>query len=126
MTIPNSTILEKQVFNNSRGAPHRLVVTELYLPITADPDEVLRIAHEAAYTCPYLYTQKPVTASLNDGFSEGPYTRLRIKAYVHDHRSEEEMQTDIAVRAKRELLRSGVLKPWASAQAASEIWKYAK
>src|SRR5581483_4154928 len=112
VTIPNSKILDSLVFNANSGVPDCQVVTEMFLPITADPDEVLRIAYEAAYTCPYLYAGKPVAAVLNDGYSDGPYTRLRIKAYVCDHRFEAAMQTDVAVRAKREFLNRGLLREW--------------
>jgi hypothetical protein len=43
---------------------------------------------------------------------------LRIKAYVHDHRFEPRMQSDITVRAKKEFLNRGVLAAWSGFEAA--------
>jgi MscS family membrane protein len=113
VTIPNAKILETLVFNANSGVPQCQIVTEIYLPITADPDEALRIGREAAVTCPYLYAHEKVQVLLADGFSNSPYMLLRIKAYVCDHRFEPAMQTDITLRAKREFRRLGLLAAWA-------------
>lgn len=118
VTIPNSMILDTQVFNSNSGVPDCQVVTDLYLPIGADPDEALRIGYEAARTCQYLHDAKPIVALISDGFADSPYMRLRIKAYVFDHRFVAHMQSEIAVRAKREFARCGLLGEWASPRAA--------
>lgn len=112
VTVPNADILDKQVFNANSGVPDCQVVTDLYLPPDADPEEALRIGLESAYTCPYLLIKKPITALVADGFDTRPYLRLRIKAYVYDHRFEPAMQSDITVRAKGEFLRRGWLRSW--------------
>jgi hypothetical protein len=88
------------------------VVTDLLLPIQTDPDEALRIGHEAACTSPYTYLVKPVAVLVTDEFQQQPYLRLRVKAYVFDHRFEPRMQSDITARAKAEFLRRGMLAGW--------------
>jgi len=113
VTIPNASILSTQAFNANSGVPDCQVVTDLYLPTDTDPAEALRIGYETAYTSPFVYLAKPVVVLLIDGFDRRPYLKLRIKAYVYDHRFEPRMQSDITARAKTEFLRLGLLKPWA-------------
>ncbi len=112
VTIPNADILSAKVFNANSGVADCQVVTDVFLPHDTDPDEALRIGYEAAYTSPYLYAAKPVVVLISDAFDRMPYARLRIKAYVYDHRYEPRMQTDITARAKREFLRRGLLSGW--------------
>ncbi len=112
VTIPNAEILTSQVFDSNSGVPHCQAEIFLYLPTDADPDEAMRIASEAAYTSPYLYSAKPVQVLIEDKFDRRPYQQLHIKAYVCDHRLLPRMQSDITARAKREFLRRGILKGW--------------
>jgi MscS family membrane protein len=114
VTIPNANILSSHVFNANSGVPDCQVVTDLYLPIDTDPDLASRIGHEAAYTCPFAYLRKPVVVLVSDAFDRMPYLRLRIKAYVCDHRYEPQMQSDITSRIKREFLRLGLLARWSA------------
>lgn len=110
VTIPNSQILTNQVYNSNSGVPDCQVVTDICLPAGTRPDEVVRIGEEAAYASPYLLLSKPVVVLIADQFDQHPYTRLRVKAYVHDHRFESRMQSDITIRAKREFIRRGILE----------------
>lgn len=112
VTIPNADVLTGQVFDSNSGVPQCQVETFLYLPADADPVEAIRIGSEAAYTSPYLYSAKPVIVLVEDKFDRRPYLQLHIKAYVCDHRFTPRFQSDITARAKRELLRCGLLKTW--------------
>lgn len=112
VTIPNSAVVSSQVFNANSGVPDCQVVTDVYLPPATDPQLALRIGYEAANTSPYLLSRKPVVALVSDVFDQRPYLRLRIKAYVYDHRFEPRMQSDITARAKAEFLRLGLLDDW--------------
>lgn len=114
VTIPNANLLDTQVFNANSGVPECQVVTDLYLPPDADPGEAIRIGYEVAHTSPYLQSAKPVAVLVADGFDRRPYLRLRIKAYVFDHRFEPQMQSDITARAKAEFLRLGLLERWST------------
>ncbi|MBN1568219.1 MAG: mechanosensitive ion channel [Acidobacteria bacterium] len=114
VTIPNLDILNRQVFNANSGVPDCQVVTDLYLPPDASPDSAVEIGYEAAACSPYLLAQKPIVVLVAHGFDRRPYVRLRIKAYVFDHRHEPKMMSDITSRATREFIRLGFLKGWES------------
>lgn len=111
VTIPNADILTSHVYNANSGVPDCQVVTDLYLPHNTDPDVAIRIGNEVAYTSPYILLSKPVAVLVADCYDQRPYLRLRIKSYVHDHRLEPRMQSDITARAKREFLKLGILRP---------------
>jgi small-conductance mechanosensitive channel len=112
VTIPNADILTSKAFNANSGVPDCQVVTDLFLPVHSDLDEALRIGYEAAYTSPYVYLAKPVVVLVADEFQRRPYLRLRVKAYIHDHRFEPMMQSDISARAMAEFQRMGMLADW--------------
>lgn len=112
VTIPNSDVLTGMAWNANSGALDCLVVTELFVPHDADPVALLELAYEAAYSSPYLLLTKPVVVRIIDRFQDGPYTLVKIKGYVYDHRLEPAFQHDITVRAKSELLRRGMLLRW--------------
>jgi small-conductance mechanosensitive channel len=110
VTIPNADIMTSHVFNANSGVPDCQVVTDLFLPHDSDPDLAIRIGNEVAYTSPYILLSKPVAVLVADCYDQRPYLRLRVKAYVYDHRLEPRMQSDITTRAKKEFLRLGVLQ----------------
>jgi small-conductance mechanosensitive channel len=109
VTIPNADVLTSQVFNANSGVPDCQVVTDLFLPHAADPDVAIRVGNEVAFTSPYILLSKPVAVLIADCYDQQPYLRLRVKAYVYDHRLEPRMQSDITARAKREFLKLGIL-----------------
>ncbi|MEX2260449.1 MAG: mechanosensitive ion channel domain-containing protein [Bryobacteraceae bacterium] len=115
VTIPNADVLVEHVYNANSGLLDCQVVTDLYLPPATDAAAALRIGHEAALTCPYLLAKKPIAVQVMDGFSDQPYLKLRIKAYVYDHRHEPAMISDITARAKGELLKQRLLE-WRSGE----------
>lgn len=109
VTVPNASILGERIFNANSGVPDCQVVTDLYLPAGADADLAARIGYEAAWSCPYTYLKKPVAVLVAHGFEQRPYLRVRIKAYVFDHRYEPRMMSDITARALAEFRRRGLL-----------------
>jgi small-conductance mechanosensitive channel len=117
VTIPNADILSGKAWNANSGVPDCQVVTDLFLPHETDPAKVLEIGYEAAYSSPYVLLTKPVLVLLQDGFDDGPYLRVRVKAYVYDHRFEPQFQSDITLRAKAEFLKRGMLLPWSQSKA---------
>lgn len=114
VTIPNSDILSGKAWNANSGVPDCQVVTDLYLPIDTDPVVAEEIGYEAAYSSPFLLLSKPVVVLAQDGFDKTPFLRLRVKAYVYDHRFEPRLQSDITRRAKAEFIRRGLLQGWQS------------
>ena len=112
VTIPNANILNDEVFNSNSGVPDCQVVTDVFLPAHTDPATALNIGYQAAYTSPFTYLAKPVVVLVMDEFDRRPYLKLRVKAYVFDHRFEPRMQSDITARAKAEFIRLGLLDAW--------------
>jgi small-conductance mechanosensitive channel len=119
VTIPNAAVLNDRIFNANSGVPDCQVVTDVFLPATVDPEMAIEVGREAAYASPFVLLDKPVVVLLSDQYQDRPYVRLRIKAYVYDHRFEPRMQSDITVRAKKEFLKRGVLASWAGSEAAT-------
>ena len=109
VTIPNAEILNGQVWNANSGVVDCQVVTDIFVPHDADPDELIELGREVAIASPFLLPTKPIVVLLADQFDQQPYMRLRIKAYVIDHRYEPALQSDITVRIKRELRKRGVV-----------------
>jgi small-conductance mechanosensitive channel len=112
VTIPNSLVLTGMAWNANSGNPDMQVVTDLFLPHDADPIEARQVVLEAAFSSPYVLLSKPVVVRIKDRFQDGPYTLVRVKAYVYDHRFERAFQSDITVRAKSEFLARGMLLRW--------------
>ncbi len=112
VTIPNLDVMNKEVFNANSGVPDCQIVADMYLPADTDANEAANIGREAAYTSPYLHLDKPVVVLVSSGFDRNPYMRLRVKAYVHDHRNEPRMMSDITARAQEEFLRRRMLDKW--------------
>lgn len=110
VTIPNSEILSGKAWNANGGVLDCQVVTDLYLPHSSDPSAALEIGYEAAYSSPYLLPSKPVVVLLQDGWQDRAFLRVRVKAYVYDHRFEPRLQSDITLRAKAAFLRRGMLE----------------
>lgn len=114
VTIPNTQIMTEQVFNSNSGVPECQVATDLFLPPDTDPDLACAIGREAAICSPFFFSAQPVVVLATHVFDRQVCLRLRIKCYVHDHRFVNKMESDITVRASRELLRHGVLQAWRS------------
>jgi MscS family membrane protein len=112
VTIPNSELIGGMAWNANSGVPDCQVVTDLYLPPQSDPIVASEIGYEAAYSSPFILLAKPVWVIVSDGYSYGPYLRVRIKAYVYDHRFEPSFQSDITLRAKSEFTKRGMLDGW--------------
>jgi MscS family membrane protein len=109
VTIPNLDILNRQIYNANSGVPECQVVTDLYLPSDTDPDIALEIGFEAAACSPFLLARKNIVTLVAHGIDRNPYLRLRIKAYVYDHRYEPRMMSDITRRATKEFIRLGII-----------------
>ncbi len=109
VTIANSLAIAGLAWNSNGGVPDCQVATEMFLPIGVDPDEALRIGYEAAYSSPYLLKSKPVVVLISDQFDKMPYCKLKIKAYVFDHRFEPRLMSDVSARAKKVFIERGML-----------------
>jgi small-conductance mechanosensitive channel len=112
VTIPNADILNGMAWNSNSGNLDCQVVTDVILPPDTDPEEAMSIGYESAYCSPFVLLSKPVVVLFQDQFDQQPHVRLRIKAYVYDHRFEPSFQSDITQRAKMQFLKRGMLGNW--------------
>lgn len=124
VTVPNAVVVTSLISNANVGVADCLVSTEMVLPHHMDPDHAMRIGREVAISCPYTHLTRPISLEFSEktwgthlGLGEKiSGTRpehaekssgarpllLNIKAYVHDHRFEQSMRTDILRRARYE------------------------
>ncbi|MFW6206284.1 MAG: mechanosensitive ion channel family protein [Gemmatimonadota bacterium] len=110
VSVPNAEVVRQPVLNANSGALDCMVVTELKVPVFADPLLLRRIGREAAITSPFVYTRKPITVQTASEISGNRFnTRVTIRAYVYDHRLEIDFQADVAARARRALLDAGLV-----------------
>lgn len=111
IVVPNGVVVSRPVRNANVGALDCMVVAELFLPGRVDPAVVQKLCHEAAASSPYLYPGKPIRIRVADEFRQTFLTKVKIKAYVYDHRLETAFATDVVQRAKRAFLHAGLLSP---------------
>jgi hypothetical protein len=89
-----------------------MVVTELFLPTSVDPELSLNVGREALLTSPFTCLRQRMAVTLTDAYTESPYMILRAKAYVYDHQYEPAMKTDVTRRCKSEFERFGIYQLW--------------
>ncbi|MBN1798380.1 MAG: mechanosensitive ion channel [Spirochaetales bacterium] len=111
VTVPCKTILEDTVSDANSGELNCQVVTEMYLPGNSDLLEIKRIAYEAVYSSPYSYLQKPVVILFQDVYTETALLKMKIKAYVADHRYEFVFSSDICERIKHYFMEHKIIPP---------------
>lgn len=126
VTVPNAVVVTSLISNANAGVADCLVSTEMVLPHHMDPDQAIRIGREVAISCPYTHLKRPISLEFSEktwgthlGLGEksaGTHSEhgekssgarpllLNIKAYVHDHRYELAMRTDILRRARYEFI----------------------
>ena len=111
VSVPNSQITDGQVSNANAGVPDCQVVTDLFLPIHADESVAKRVAYEAAAASQLIYLSKPVVVLVKEVFDKELMLRVRVKAYVLEHKYEFAFQSEITQAARREYRRLGLLAP---------------
>ncbi|HKK27986.1 MAG TPA: mechanosensitive ion channel domain-containing protein, partial [Gemmatimonadota bacterium] len=109
VTLPNSYVMRTPVSNASSGSLTCQVVSDLWLPADAPVAEARRVAFEAAASSRYVDLSRPVEVAVESEFRETFLVRLRVKAYVLDHRDEVRFRSDVVERAQEELVRRGIV-----------------
>jgi len=105
VSIPNSEIVNQSVSNANSGRPYCQVVAEFFLPADIDLVKVREVACEAAVVSRYLYLNKPVRVIFRNEVHEGrSLIKMRLKAYVLDHRFEFPFASEMTETVLRELL----------------------
>ncbi len=103
ITVPNKTILTEKVSNANSGELNCQVVTEIYLPYSVDTEKSEQCAYEAVYSSPYSFLKKPVSVVFESTLNKIPVIKMKVKAYVFDHRYEFVFSSDITKRVMKSL-----------------------
>ena len=106
VTIPNSSVLTKSIFNANAGVAECVVEAEMTLPPDTDADRALQTCREIAVCCPYTHLGRSIEAELDEDPRRARGVQVAIKAYVYDHRFATAMKTDLLRRARRAFSRS--------------------
>jgi MscS family membrane protein len=110
VTIPNSAVLTKAIFNANSGVAECVVEADMTLPADADADHALRMCREIAVCCPYTHLGRSIQAELFEDPKRAREMRVAISAYVYDHRFAAAMKSDLLRRARREFSRPEFVK----------------
>jgi len=96
VTVPNSEVMSNAVANANSGEENCQVVTEIYLPLSADIAHIRHIALEAAQVSRYVFLNKPVVVLFSqEDVGQKVLLKVKVKAYVNDLRNEFLFQSEI-------------------------------
>lgn len=110
VAIPNGELMNRAVSNANSSALDCQVVSEIYIPATADITLAKEIATKAVYSSPYLYLNKPVVViALNEIHNRHYIIKLRVKAYVLDIRYEFLFKSDVTEMILSEFNTRGIV-----------------
>jgi MscS family membrane protein len=110
ISIPNSEVVNTYVANSNSGSPDCQVVAEFYFPLHFDMDRGATLARKCACVSRYVYLEKPVSVIfLNEQKHNESVVKMRLKAYVFDHRYEAAFQSDMTKSVFREFRSAGLI-----------------
>lgn len=110
VSIPNSEFVSKSVSNANSGQPDCQVVAEFYFTADIDMDKAHTLAIRCASLSRYVYLNKPITAVFKNEIHQGrSMIKIRLKAYVFDHRYEFAFITDMSKIVLKEFEKAGLI-----------------
>ncbi|HPR18608.1 MAG TPA: mechanosensitive ion channel [Candidatus Cloacimonadota bacterium] len=110
VSIPNSEIISKSVSNANSGQPDCQVVAEFYFEPDLDMDRAHTLAIRCASLSRYVYLNKPIAAVFKNEIQMGKsLIKMRLKAYVFDHRYEYAFITDMSKIVLKEFEKAGLI-----------------
>lgn len=110
VTIPNYQIFSSPVSSGNFGKTAMMVVTDLFIDNTSDYTRAQMLVRETIASSPYVIISNEFRYTvLIQSFPF--YRRIRAKAYVTDHRSEFEYQSDLNQRAWDAMNRENIHAP---------------
>lgn len=108
VTIPHNIAWTESLSNANSGQLEAQVVTNFYFAHRVDPDQVMQILYQAAYSSRYTQLKLPVLVVME----EQPWaTQFKLKAYPMDARDEFVYQTDLVFRSKQAFARQQLSYP---------------
>lgn len=103
VSVPNAEVMSHSVANANAGEENCQVVTEVYLPLSADIGRIRKTAMETAMVSRYVFLNKPVVVLFSqENVGQRVLLKVKIKAYVNDLRNEFQFQSDVTEVLTRE------------------------
>ena len=101
--------MSKSVSNSNSGEPNCQVVAELYFDSTIDTDVAQLLAINCAALSRYIYLNKPISVVfINEMHLGKSMIKMRLKAYVLDHRFEFAFMSDMTKIILKEFQKAGL------------------
>ncbi|MGF1464720.1 MAG: mechanosensitive ion channel family protein [Sandaracinaceae bacterium] len=112
VTIPNNKFITDITSCANYGALSMMVVVDFFVGVDQDIDEAREVVREAALASRFVHLErKAVVLVTQRVIQDVVAVRLRLKAYVLDTRQEKAFESDVTLRALRELAKRGIAPP---------------
>lgn len=103
VSVPNAEVMSHAVANANAGEENCQVVTEIYLPLSADIGRIRKIALETAQVSHYVFVNKPIVVLFSqENVGQRVLLKVKVKAYVNDLRNEFQFQSEVTEVLTRE------------------------
>jgi len=105
VSIPNAEVMSHAVSNANSGEENCQVVTEIFLPLSADMKKIRQSAIEAAQVSRYIFLNKPISVLFfQEHIGHKVMLKVKVKAYVNDVRNEFALKSEITETLTNEFL----------------------
>jgi small-conductance mechanosensitive channel len=105
VSVPNAEVMSQSVSNANSGEENCQVVTEIFLPLSADLQRIRQSAIEAAQVSRFIFLNKPISVLIfQENIGHRVMLKVKVKAYVNDIRNEFALKSDITETLTNEFL----------------------
>jgi MscS family membrane protein len=105
VSVPNAEVMSQAVSNANSGEDNCQVVTEIFLPTSADMQRIRQTAIEAAQVSRYIFLNKPISVLFfQEKIGHKVMIKVKVKAYVNDIRNEFAFKSEITEILTNEFL----------------------
>ena len=96
VSVPNAEVMSQAVSNANSGEENCQVVTEIFLPLSADIQKIRQSAIEAAQVSRFIFLNKPISVLFfQENIGHRVMLKVKVKAYVNDIRNEFALKSEI-------------------------------
>jgi len=105
VSVPNAEVMSQPVSNANSGEDNCQVVTEIFLPLSADIQKIRQSAIEAAQVSRFIFLNKPISVLFfQENIGHKVMLKVKVKAYVNDIRNEFALKSEITEKLTNEFL----------------------
>lgn len=105
VSVPNAEVMSQAVSNANSGEDNCQVVTEIFLPLSADLQKIRQTAIEAAQVSRHIFLNKPISVLFfQEHIGHKVMLKVKVKAYVNDIRNEFAFKSEITETLTNEFL----------------------